>query len=199
MSRRALIIVDIQLDFCEGGSLAVEGGNAVAERIAAHLRRSGDKYDVVVATRDWHPENLEGHFSATPDYVDTWPPHCVQGTRGAQFHPAISTLLADEMIDVVVSKGESSAAYSGFEGFAGDMSLSKLLAERRITDVEVCGIATSHCVRATAIDAYKGGMATVVITDLSVGVTEEQAEAALEELSALGVDLAVAPAAPIRR
>jgi nicotinamidase/pyrazinamidase len=199
MSRRALVIVDIQLDFCEGGSLAVEGGNAVAEKIAAHLRRSGDKYDVVVATRDWHPDDLPGHFSATPDYVDTWPPHCVQGTRGAQFHPAISTLLSDEMIDVVVSKGETSAAYSGFEGAANGTMLGDLLAERRITDVEVCGIATSHCVRATAIDAYKSGMATVVITDLSVGVSDEQAEAALEELSSLGVDLAIAPAAPIRR
>ena len=188
LRRAALVIVDVQLDFCERGALGVEGGNAVAERIANHVRRTGDRYDLVVATRDWHPEDLSGHFSEAPDMVDSWPAHCVQGSTGAAFHPAIATLIADNMVDAVLSKGLDGPAYSGFEGSHAGQGLAEMLAERRINRVEVCGIATSHCVRATAIDAYKAGYPTIVLTDLSVGVTDHQAEAAIAEITSLGIE-----------
>ncbi|MFD0364212.1 nicotinamidase [Nocardia sp. GCM10030253] len=180
---RALIIVDVQNDFCEGGSLAVTGGAAVAERITDHL--AGAKYDAVVATRDYHVDP-GAHFSANPDYVDTWPPHCRVGTTGAEFHPNLNTAPIQETF----SKGEYSAAYSGFEGAAPDGStLADWLRAHDIHEVDVVGIATDHCVRATALDAEFAGFDTRVLLDLTAGVAPDTTAAALDRMRAAGVEL----------
>jgi len=190
---RALIIVDPQHDFAEGGSLAVAGGFAVADRIAAYLAGHRDAYQVVVVTRDWHPPVLGDHFAEAPDdpdYIDMWPPHCVQNTAGASFLPAIARQIDDGLIDVVVSKGQMSASYSGFDGHTdAGHSLDDVLTAASITAIDVCGIATSHCVKATALDGRGSGYDVTVLTDLSVGVTAEQADAACIELGAAGVAL----------
>ncbi|WP_435736897.1 isochorismatase family protein [Cellulosimicrobium sp. PMB13] len=183
--RRALIVVDVQPTFCEGGELGVEGGNAVAQRIADHAREHRDRYDLVVTTQDWHVDPGE-HWSAAPDFVDTWPPHGIAGSANAELHPA----LADLAPDVSVKKGEYQAAYSGFEGVddAG-RALADVLRDAGIGAVDVVGIAESHCVRATALDAHALGLGTRVITDLTVPVTPELGAAAREELAAAGVTL----------
>lgn len=180
---RALIIVDVQLDFCEGGSLAVAGGAAVADRINAVTGR----YDQVVATRDYHIDP-GAHFSTEPDYRDSWPVHCRVGTPGAAFHPALDVA----PIRAVFSKGEYTAAYSGFEGHAGDgTTLADWLRARDIIEVDVVGIATDYCVRATALDAARAGFATSVLLDLCAGVAPETTARALDELRA--ADIATPP------
>ncbi|HEY2100198.1 MAG TPA: isochorismatase family protein [Pseudonocardia sp.] len=179
---RALIIVDVQLDFCEGGSLAVAGGASVAERINAVTGR----YDQVVATRDYHVDPGD-HFNATPDYVRSWPVHCVAGTAGAAFHPALDVA----PIGAVFAKGEYAAAYSGFEGAEpGGAGLADWLRARQVTEVDVVGIATDYCVRATALDAVRAGVATAVLTDLTAGVAPSSTAAALDEMRAAGVTVA---------
>jgi nicotinamidase/pyrazinamidase len=176
---RALVIVDVQLDFCEGGSLAVAGGASVAARINALT----GGYDHVVATRDYHVDP-GGHFSMNPDYVDTWPVHCRVGTPGAAFHPALDVA----PIEAVFAKGAHEAAYFGFEGREpGGAGLAEWLRERKVTDVDVVGIATDHCVRATALDARRAGFATWVLTEFTAGVAPESTKAALIELRAAGV------------
>ena len=181
---KALIIVDVQNDFCEGGSLAVAGGAAVAAAVSAHVRTGG--YDHVVATRDHHVDP-GAHFSDTPDYVDSWPPHCRAGTPGASFHPALDVAA----IEAVFDKGAYSAAYSGFEGAEpGGADLRSWLAARGMDTVEVVGIATDHCVRATARDAAEAGLHTRVLLELCAGVAPESTEKALAELRAAGVELA---------
>ncbi|UGT53822.1 isochorismatase family protein [Nocardia asteroides] len=180
---RGLVIVDVQNDFCEGGSLAVTGGAAVAAAISEFV--AGQNYDAVVATRDHHVDP-GAHFSAEPDYVDTWPPHCRVGTPGADFHPALDTGLVEE----VFSKGEYSAAYSGFEGAAADGTpLADWLRARGIDTVDVVGIATDHCVRATALDARTAGFDTRVLLDLTAGVAPDTVAAALTTLRDAGVEL----------
>ncbi|ACQ79219.1 isochorismatase hydrolase [Beutenbergia cavernae DSM 12333] len=184
-THRALLVVDVQPTFCEGGALAVEGGNAVAERIATFARTHRERYGVVATTQDWHVDPGE-HFSETPDFVDTWPPHGVAGTAEAELHPA----LADLAPDVSVKKGAYAAAYSGFEGVddAG-RPLAELLAESGVTSVEVVGIAESHCVKQTALDARRLGLDVTVVSDLTVPVDEEQGRRAREELVLAGVVL----------
>ncbi|MFD6101190.1 isochorismatase family protein [Nocardia salmonicida] len=180
---RGLIIVDVQNDFCEGGSLAVAGGAAVAAAITDFVAR--EQYDAVVATRDWHIDPGP-HFSAEPDYVDSWPPHCRVGTPGADFHPALDTTSIQETF----SKGEYTAAYSGFEGAAADgTSLTDWLRARDIDAVDVVGIATDHCVRATAVDAADAGFDTTVLLDLTAGVAPDTTESALVTLRDAGVRL----------
>ena len=177
---RALIIVDVQLDFCEGGSLAVAGGASVAERI--NSRSTSGDYAEVVATRDYHVDP-GGHFSDQPDFVRSWPPHCRVGTAGAAFHPALDVA----PVRAVFSKGEYTAAYSGFEGTEpGGLALADWMRTRGITEVDVVGIATDHCVRATALDAVRAGFATTVLTDLTAGVAPDTTAAALEELRDAG-------------
>ena len=181
---RALIIVDVQNDFCEGGSLPVTGGAAVAAAVSAHVRAGG--YDHVVATRDHHVDP-GAHFSDAPDYVDTWPPHCRAGTPGASFHPALDVAA----IEAVFDKGAHAAAYSGFEGAEpSGVDLRSWLAARGVDAVDVVGIATDHCVRATARDAAAVGLRTRVLLGLCAGVAPESTAVALEQLRAAGVELA---------
>ncbi|MBL1078110.1 isochorismatase family protein [Nocardia sp. 2] len=182
---RALIVVDVQNDFCEGGSLAVAGGAAVADRISEYLGVSD--YTAVVATRDFHIDP-GAHFSNHPDYVDTWPPHCRADTPGADFHPNLNT----SPIQEVFSKGAYTAAYSGFEGTASDgtTALADWLHAHHITAVDICGIATDHCVRATALDARAAGFDTRVLLGLTAAVSPETLRTALTTLRTAGVNLA---------
>ena len=182
---RALIIVDVQNDFCEGGSLAVAGGGAVARAISDRLGRSGHAYQHVVATRDYHVDPGR-HFSAVPDFVTTWPPHCRAGTPGADFHPDLDT----SQIEEEFRKGAHAAAYSGFEGASGDgQPLADWLRERGVTAVDVAGIATDYCVRATAADAAEAGLATRLLLDLTAGVAPATTATAVSELRGLGVEI----------
>lgn len=183
----ALIVVDVQNDFCEGGSLAVAGGAEVAAAVTALLHAGG--HDHVVATRDYHVDP-GAHFSAEPNFVDTWPPHCRAGTPGASFHPALDV----GGIEAVFSKGAHAAAYSGFEGAAPDGTpLADWLRDREVSTVDVVGIATDHCVRATALDAAREGFATTVLLDLTAGVAKPTVDAALRELRSNAVLLTGTP------
>ncbi len=179
---RALLVVDVQNDFCEGGSLAVAGGAAVAGAISAHLGSGG--YAHVVATRDHHVDP-GGHFAAAPDYLDTWPAHCVVGTGGEALHPALDR----GPIEAVFDKGEYAAAYSGFEGRADGVPLADWLRGHGVDAVDVVGIATDHCVRATALDAVAAGFSTRVLLHLTAGVAEASTDAALDQLRTAGVEL----------
>ncbi|WAL95753.1 isochorismatase family protein [Streptomyces sp. Je 1-369] len=191
--RRALIVVDVQNDFCEGGSLAVAGGADVAAAITELIGQAPAGYRHVVATRDHHIDP-GAHFSDRPDYVDSWPPHCVAGTEGIGFHPNFAPAVASGAIDAVFDKGAYSAAYSGFEGFdENGLSLAEWLREREITEVDVVGIATDHCVRATAVDAAREGFRTTVLLDLTAGVSAARTETAMTELRAAGVTLTGKP------
>jgi nicotinamidase/pyrazinamidase len=187
---RALIVVDVQNDFCEGGALAVAGGAEIARRISEHVQGHGDEYATIVATADWH-QDPGGHFAEQPDFVDTWPPHCRIGTHGALFHPAAD--VAFEHVEAVFRKGGHGAAYSGFEGFATQdgnrVALAQWLRNRAIEQVEVAGLATDHCVRATALDACKQGFETTVLLDLTAGVAPETVKAALTAMRAAGIHL----------
>jgi nicotinamidase/pyrazinamidase len=196
---RALLIVDVQNDFTEHGALAVQGGDAVAAGITDYLRAHPDRYDVVIASRDWHDDpggsaadgtakDNGGHFAldAEPDYVDTWPVHCVAGTEGAQYDPALDTSL----IDVHVLKGQGVPAYSMFEGVTeGGDELTTLLDKLEVDDVDVVGLATDYCVRASALDAIASGRHVRVIDDLIAGVAPESSEAALREIAQAGGDI----------
>jgi len=182
---KALLIVDVQPTFCEGGELAVAGGNKTASAIANYVKDHRGEYDLIATTQDYHIDPGT-HFSENPDFVDTWPPHGVAGTPNAELHPEIEALNPD----VRVRKGQYAAAYSGFEGTddAGT-PLNQLLTNRGIKSVDVVGIAESHCVKATALDAKNNGYQTRVFTDLTVPVSEDQGIAARQELAANGVVL----------
>lgn len=191
---RALIVVDVQNDFCEGGSLAVAGGADVAAAITDLIgEAAGPVYRHVVATRDHHIDPGD-HFAEKPDFVHSWPPHCVAGTEGVGFHPNFAPAVASGAIDAVFDKGSYSAAYSGFEGTdENDVSLADWLRAHDVVEVDVVGIATDHCVRATALDAVAEGFRTQVLLDLTAGVGEESTQKALEELRAAGVELSGKP------
>ena len=212
---RALLIVDVQNDFCEGGALPVEGGRDVARSITklAGSDRAGGVYDYVVACKDWHIEP-SGHFASPgtdPDYVNTWPVHCMAGTHGAEFHPDLEVA-----VDEVFLKGRFTASYSGFDGLASDahgltgssvpsddrdsvvsdpgnaeqgVSLAAWLDERGVTDLDIVGLATDYCVRATALDAVAAGYAATVLTANCAAVSEDTSDTALIELTAAGVTL----------
>lgn len=190
---RALIVVDVQNDFCEGGSLAVAGGADVAAAITDLIGQAQAGYRYVVASRDHHIEPGD-HFGEHPDYVNSWPPHCVAGTEGVGFHPNFAPVVASGAIDAVFDKGAYAAAYSGFEGTDENGStLAQWLRAREVTEVDVVGIATDHCVRATALDAVREGFTTNVLLDLTAGVAEATTERALEELRGAGVELTGKP------
>jgi nicotinamidase/pyrazinamidase len=191
---RALIIVDVQNDFCEGGSLAVTGGAAVAAGVSRALAAADGRWDHVVATKDFHIDP-GAHFGDPPDFVDSWPVHCVVDTDGVEFHPALST----DRVEAVFRKGEHQAAYSGFEGHTGTVAgrgdgLADWLRGRDVTEVDIVGIATDHCVRATALDAAREGFATTVLLDLTAAVASATTESALAQLRAAGVTLIGEPA-----
>ncbi|ARF72799.1 isochorismatase family protein [Kitasatospora albolonga] len=190
---RALIVVDVQNDFCEGGSLAVAGGADAAAAITDLIGAAQPGYRHVVATRDHHVDPGD-HFSETPDFVDSWPVHCVAGTEGVGFHPNFAPAVASGAIEAVFDKGAYSAAYSGFEGAdENGTGLAQWLRERSVTEVDVVGIATDHCVRATALDAAREGFVTHVLLDLTAGVAPATTEKALDELRAAGVKLSGKP------
>ena len=216
---RALIIVDVQNDFCEGGSLPVEGGADLAGAISEYVDAHHGQFDHVVATQDWHVDP-GAHFSEEPDFIDSWPKHCVAGTRGAELHPDLDT----EYIQAYFRKGQFTAAYSGFEGLlapddavptgdrkpgampvsggapGGDPDVEALAGEDAIglddwlqshdvEDVVVVGIATDHCVKATALDGVQAGYSVTVLRDLTVGVAEDLDDA-IAEMELGGVDIA---------
>lgn len=185
---RALFIVDVQNDFTEHGALGVEGGDAVAERITAFLAEHAADYEIVVASRDWHEGESDngGHFSAEPDFIDTWPAHCVAGTDGAEYDEGFDTAAVTHHL----KKGQGKPAYSLFEGQADDgRTASELLEQHGILDVDIVGIATDYCVRASALDAVAAGRRIRVFTDLIAGVHPESSAAALAELAHAGAEL----------
>lgn len=189
--RGALIVVDVQNDFCEGGSLPVTGGARVASDIGALLHhwtrqdQLAPSYDVVVATKDHHIDP-GAHWSDRPDFKDSWPVHCRVGTDGEAFHPNLDP----QPFDAIFRKGEHAAAYSGFEGRTTDgVGLTDWLRRHEVDRVDVCGLATDHCVRATALDAVRDGFTTTLLTALSAGVAPESTEIALAEMRAAGVSI----------
>jgi nicotinamidase/pyrazinamidase len=181
---RALLVVDVQEDFVEGGSLAVEGGRAVAAGIHRLLAERRGGYDVVVASQDWHIDPGH-HFSDAPDYAASWPPHCVVGTGGTDLTPPLSP----DRFDAVARKGEHEAAYSAFDGAVGEVPLRDWLAARGVDGLDVCGIATDHCVRATVLDARATGLDVRVLLGLCAGVAPATTEAALAAMAAAGAEL----------
>jgi nicotinamidase/pyrazinamidase len=201
---RALVIVDVQNDFCEGGALGVEGGAQVAADLSEHLENNAAGYDFVVATQDWHVEP-GSHFADDPDFVDSWPRHCVAGSKGAQLHPELDT----EPIDAYFRKGAFEAAYSGFEGVlapedevaTGDLddeesdaaedviSLDDWLRQNDVDEVVIAGIATDYCVRATALDAVQAGYTTSVLLPLTAGINADRVTATVAELEDNGVEI----------
>lgn len=185
---RALFIIDVQNDFTEGGALAVSGGAAVAGRISSLLAADSSDYDQIFASRDWHDATGSngGHFAldAAPDFVSTWPVHCVADTAGSEYHSRLDTTA----VDVHVRKGQGKPAYSIFEGTTeAGTSVIDVLDELGITDIDVVGIATDYCVRASALDALAAGRRVRVLTDYVAGVAPESSAAALDELRAAGV------------
>ncbi|WP_136056259.1 isochorismatase family protein [Microbacterium sp. K24] len=185
---RALLIVDVQNDFTEGGALAVEGGDAVASAVSTFLASHAADYAVVIASRDWHHAEGDngGHFHESPDFVDTWPAHCVAGTEGADYDPLLTT----DAVTHHVHKGQGVPAYSMFEGKTEDGStVGAVLTDAGVVTADVVGIATDHCVRASALDAIAHGIRVRVFTDLVAGVGAESSEAALAELAHAGAEL----------
>lgn len=192
--KKALIVVDVQNDFCEGGALGVDGGNNVARSISSWLEDHGSEYDLVVATRDWHHADTDntGHFAESPDFLDSWPAHCVAGTHGAEFHPELWPA-GGAYPHVEVRKGQGMPAYSGFEGTTADgRTLCDLLRDAGVKEVDVVGIAFDYCVRATAIDAVVCGMKTNVLRDLTAAIHPNGA--AEDEMTAAGVTVSDSPA-----
>lgn len=187
---RALVVVDVQNDFCPGGALGTDRGDEVAEKIADLITAHGDRgagYSHILATQDWHIDPGT-HFSENPDFVDTWPVHCVADSEGA----ALRGPIADVAFDEFFRKGEYEAAYSGFEGASTSENalLAPWLRERGVTDLDVVGIATDHCVRATVLDALKEGFGVRVLRGMCSPVDDARGAAALDEMQSAGAELA---------
>lgn len=199
-SKRCLVVVDVQRDFCDdqpGASLGVAFGGEVAGVIGEHLRTSIDAYELLVLTGDWHVDP-GAHFSDKPDYQDTWPPHCLAETDGAAWHPHLDIALADiagRVPTVVIRKGSHQAAYSGFEGFepADQRSLDDVLRGAGIDSLDIVGIATDHCVHATAVDALDNGYEIRVLGALTAAVDTARGDACLADLAARGAIVEGAP------
>ncbi len=186
---RGLLVVDVQNDFCEGGALGVDGGARVASGITDRIEAHGSDYAVVVASRDWHDADNDngGHFALhgeAPNFVTTWPVHCVAGTTGAEYHPDLT--LPDNTSHV--KKGQGMPSYSMFEGHSDDgHTVEEILTNAGVTEVDVVGIATDHCVRASALDAKAAGFAVRVINDLVAAVTPDTERTARGEMAEAGV------------
>lgn len=181
--KTALIVVDVQNDFCEGGSLAVTGGNAVAEGLKDYIYSYTEEYDTIIFTKDWHeppPSTNGGHFALPPeepDFVDTWPVHCVIGTPGADFHPAIQEAFENIYPAPVFSKGTGRPDYSGFQGESWGSSLNDYLESKDITELHVAGIAGDYCVRQTALDGVRHDYRVVLLDNLIASVNGPEATA----------------------
>lgn len=190
---RALFIVDVQNDFTEHGALGVAGGDAVAEQITRFLADHARDYEIIVASRDWHDGDNDngGHFSGSPDYVDSWPVHCVGGTTGAEYDPGFDASAVSHHL----KKGQGKPAYSLFEGVDDDgRTAARLLEEHGIIDIDIAGLATDYCVRASALDALALGRHVRVFTDLVAGVHPDSSEKALAEMAHAGAELVEAGA-----
>jgi nicotinamidase/pyrazinamidase len=189
---RALLVVDVQNDFCEGGALGVAGGTAVARAITEHITAHGEDYAVIVASRDWHsPDNDNGgHFAPageSPNFVTTWPVHCVEGTAGAEYHPDLSLPSATHH----VRKGQGTPAYSLFEGSSDDgREVVDILRDAGVAGVDLVGIATDHCVRASALDARAAGFDVTVLDSMVAAVSPETENSARSEMAEAGVRFA---------
>ena len=200
---KALIIVDVQNDFCAGGALATDRGAKVAALISEYVEDNHHRYEAVVATQDWHIDP-GAHFSDTPDFVDSWPVHCVANTEGSEIHPNLDT----DYIEAYFRKGRYEAAYSGFEGLQAPEEsvmtgehepgatlddegpktpLADWLDEREIQDVDIVGIATDYCVLATAKDAVDAGYETRVLIDLTAPVHEDKLDEVIAEMEDEGI------------
>ena len=189
---KALFIVDVQNDFTEGGALGVDGGDAVAVGITGYLRAHAGDYELIVASRDWHDGSHDngGHFAgkAEPDFAQTWPVHCVADTPGADYDPGLDTTAVTHH----VKKGQGVPAYSLFEGVTDDgRRVAELLTEHGILEVDITGIATDYCVRASALDAIEHGRRVRILPDLVAGVAPASSDATLAELAHAGAELAV--------
>jgi len=185
---RALFIVDVQNDFTEHGALGVTGGDEVAARVSRYLADHADEYTVIVASRDWHngDDDNGGHFSATPDFIDTWPVHCVAGTEGAEY----DELFDETRVTHHLKKGQGRPAYSLFEGISDDGQTARdILEAHGIREIDLAGIATDYCVRASTLDALAEGRAVRVLTDLVAGVHPDSSAAALAEVEEAGAEL----------
>ena len=188
---RALLVIDVQVDFCEGGALACQGGAAVAKAITQHIQKNRSHYDLVIASRDWHTPNSlnDGHFPTAgnePDFVNTWPLHCIAGEPGAEYHENLDAAL----IDLHIKKGQNANGYSIFDGTDDSgRNFLQVTKELGITEVDVVGIATDYCVRASSLDANKHGLAVRVITSLTAGVSQESTEHAIDEMVDAGVNV----------
>ena len=192
--RNALLAVDLQADFVQGGSLPVPNGMPVAAMIARHIRHFKTEYQFVVASRDYH-EDPPDHFSATPDFINTWPPHCIIGSPGAAFVPPIANLVREKIIQCVVSKGRHSGAYSAFDALdSRGYALLDVLKEERIDHIDVCGISTEYGVRLTALDARKNAFQVRVLVNLCASLNEATGLQALEEMKAAGCQVQAATA-----
>jgi nicotinamidase/pyrazinamidase len=189
---KALLIVDVQNDFCEGGSLACSGGAAVAANITRHLQNHASDYSLIAASRDWHDADNDngGHFASVgsePDFVDSWPIHCVAGSHGGDYHQALDT----SFIEVHIQKGQGKPAYSAFEGTTADgVEFAEVLAQRNIDSLDVVGIATDYCVLASALDARDAQLQVRVISNLTAGVAPASTEAAIDQLIDSGCQVA---------
>lgn len=186
--KRALFIVDVQNDFTEGGALGVSGGDAVAEGVSEFLRQHASDYELIIASRDWHnaTDDNGGHFSETPDFVNNWPVHCVADTPGAEYDPGLETAAITHHL----RKGQGEPAYSLFEATGdGGETAGELLREHGITEVDITGIATDHCVRASGLDAIEHGLHVRILTHLVAGVAAEPSRTALAELAHAGAEI----------
>ena len=186
---RGLLVVDVQNDFCEGGALGVEGGTRVASGISEFIAEHGSEYSVIVASRDWHDSDNDngGHFAPegeVPNFVTTWPVHCVAWTAGAEYHPDLT--LPDQTLHV--KKGQGVPSYSMFEGRSDDgQTVEEILTGAGVTEVDVVGIATDHCVRASALDARGAGFEVRVLNDLVAAVSPDTERSARAEMTEAGV------------
>jgi nicotinamidase/pyrazinamidase len=186
---KALFVIDVQNDFCEGGALACQGGAAVASSITSYLKANKSGYEAVIASRDWHTPNSEngGHFPQAgkePDFVTTWPLHCIAGEPGADYHPNLDSTL----IDIHIKKGQGKHGYSIFEGVTDSgETIQEVIKRLGVTEVDIVGIATDYCVRASGLDAKTEGLDVRVITSLTAGVSAGSTEAAIDELVDAGV------------
>jgi nicotinamidase/pyrazinamidase len=175
---KALLIIDFQNDFTSGGALEVPEG----DMIAGPVKRLAGQFDTIVATRDWHPPD----HASFETQGGPWPVHCVRGTQGARFHPAMEEVDLDAVVDV--GRRREDEGYSGFE----KSDLAQILRDRDVAEVYVCGLATDYCVRASTIDACREGFEVTVVRDAvrGVDVNEGDSERAFQDMREAGARIA---------